>query len=101
MNDGPHPLDLNATLARMEPGIAPVDPMISLASLAISARAIHSEMSALHANLIEIRHAIRDNGAGFSTANSVLHTLSTKLSYLSTLADMKRQLETIVQHLGE
>lgn len=38
--DGPHPLDYNATLDRMEPGISPTDLTITLASIAISMKRI-------------------------------------------------------------
>lgn len=40
----PHSLDLNATLDRMEPGIAPVDTVLSLASIAVSLKRIADRM---------------------------------------------------------
>lgn len=44
MTDDPHPLDYNATLNRMETGIAPVDMILSLASIAISLKRIADHM---------------------------------------------------------
>ena len=96
MSDRPHPLDYEATLDRLEPGIAPVDPMISLASLAISARAIHSELASIHDELRSLRNNIIS-----VSPNIHLGDIARRLEYLNVLADMKKQLETIVKGLTD
>ncbi len=44
----PSPLDYNATLKRMEDGIAPMDPGIALASIAISLKDISVTLTAMY-----------------------------------------------------
>lgn len=63
MADNPHPLDYEATLNRMEEGLAPVDPQIALASIAISLVQITSHLSHI-ATTLEIIQVQLSNGNG-------------------------------------
>lgn len=64
MTDDPHPLDYNATLERMEPGIAPVSADITLASIAISLNRIAKTLEFMHGSgmsqQFEMRSAIQN-----------------------------------------
>lgn len=63
MADNPHPLDYEATLNRMEEGLAPVDPQIALASIAISLVKITSHLNLITTSLNIIQMQL-SNGNG-------------------------------------
>jgi hypothetical protein len=85
-NKDPHPLDYFATLNRMEPGISPMDSLLSLTSLAISAKRSADALEGLRVDiqqgLADIRYAINSHGTTISS-NSAASSLDTKLERIA------------------
>lgn len=55
MNTEASPLDYNATINRMEPGIAPVDYALSMASIAMSLKRIADALEKINADQVKGR----------------------------------------------
>lgn len=76
--EDPSPLDYNATLNRMEPGIAPVAEMISLASIAISLKDIALTLHRLEGASLQNSSELR----------SIASSLSTSVANMGNLANL-------------
>jgi hypothetical protein len=92
----PHPLDYNATISRMEPGIAPVASEIALASIAISLTKISSELVVITQRMDDLRYAINlvSNG-GPAVAGAISHATSNLIGALNDIKKTIRPPETM------
>ena len=83
----PHPLDYNATISRMEPGIAPVASEIALASIAISLKEIAHYMRlflpAIDGKLVRIGDNIAHRGGELNAISNAINGNTTGLHTMS------------------
>ena len=78
MADDPHPLDYEATLDRMEKGLAPVDPQIALASIAISLVQITSHLNHIATSLSIIQMQQPNGNSNIVTALNAVAARTSK-----------------------
>lgn len=76
MTDEPHALDYNATIDRMEPGIAPVSADITLASIAISLNRIAKALEFMHGTSMSQQYEMR---SAMQNISSAIHQHNSKV----------------------
>lgn len=89
--DQPNHLDVGATLARLEEGVAPIPIELSLASLAISAKEISAQLALIRSELVrhdqkmdDLRYAINTVSSNGQQVSSAIAGLGGHFSLLAS-----------------
>lgn len=98
-DEGPHPLDLEATLKRMEPGVSPIQE-VAITSLAISMKRIADNMETMAVTLENIRYAVHDGSNRIS--NAIDRVIIPQIGpALNRIADQQNIMITVISQMAQ
>lgn len=100
-NEGPHPLDLEATLKRMEPGVSPIQE-VAITSLAISMKRIADNMERMTLAIESMRYSIQNNGDKISNSlNGMQMGTPAMMGAANRVADTMQICSVFLQQIAE